>query len=184
MNITNEQAQNSQYFSLIKELLLPDEKIALIASQIQIWPAVSLNSVIKPKIIFATNKRVIIIARPSLGLGRSISIFPYTIIRAIKITRGLRLYTISISHEGSVADTGTDEPSFVNGINHDDAMALEKYINEQIDALGPHDNQRNYVAQKSSGTSPEEARSGITCLNCGFLNDQSHDYCYHCGKKL
>ncbi|MDE1870176.1 MAG: PH domain-containing protein [Candidatus Micrarchaeota archaeon] len=176
MTMNSEQASNSQYLSLVNEMLLPGEQVALIVRQIRLWPIVSLNSVIKPKVIFATNKRVIIVARPALGLGRSTSIFPYTIIRAIKITRGIRFYTISLSHEGSVADTGTDEPRFVNGLNHDDAVALEKYINEQIDLIGPHDNQ---IAGHQN-----PMQNKIRCVHCGNMNEIGFEYCSSCGNRL
>ena len=179
MTLNSEQAGNSKYLSLVNEMLLPGEQIALIVRQIRLWPIVSLNSMFKPKVLFATNKRVIIVARPTLGLGRSTSIFPYTIIRAIKITRGIHFYTISFSHEGSVADTGTDEPRYVNGLNHDDAVALEKYVNEQIERLGPHDNQ--IVGHQSSQPS---ASNKIKCLQCGNLNDVGFEYCSRCGNRL
>ncbi|MDE1850851.1 MAG: PH domain-containing protein [Candidatus Micrarchaeota archaeon] len=182
MQQVEEQSSNSRYIPLIKDLLQPDEEVELVITQTRYWPMVSANSIFKPKIIFATNRRVIIIARHQLGLVRSYSIFPYKIIIAVKPTRGIFLSSIAIGHQGSMPsdDIEKNEPKNVSGLRHEDAMRLEHFINAKIVSLP-----RNPLSAEEQAQSDMLKHSkGLKCLNCGTMNETASDYCSHCGTRL
>lgn len=182
MQQVEQQSSNSKYISLINDLLQPDEQVELVIVQTRYWPMVPANSIFKPKIIYATNRRVIIIARHQLGLVRSYSIFPYKIILTVKPTKGIFLSSIVIGHQGSIPsdEIEKNEPKAVSGLRREDAMRLEHFINAKIVAL-PHSS----LSQEQQDQSDMlKHNKGIRCLNCGTMNEMTSDYCSHCGTRL
>ncbi|MDE1827698.1 MAG: PH domain-containing protein [Candidatus Micrarchaeota archaeon] len=182
MQEVEQQSSNSKYISLIKNLLQPDEEVELVIVQTRYWPLVSANSIFKPKVIYATNRRVIILARHQLGLVRSYSIFPYRIILAIKPSKGIFLSSIVIGHQGTIPadEIEKNEPKNVSGLRHEDAMRLEHFINAKIVSLP-----RNPLTTDEQNQSETlKHNKGLKCLNCGTMNEMTSDYCSHCGTRL
>lgn len=75
----------------IRQMLNPDEKVLVVASQSRVRPG---GSVVTPNIIYATDKRIIIRDPYMLGIKENIVDIPYDVITSVKLEKGLLSSTI------------------------------------------------------------------------------------------
>lgn len=174
--------RNYRYIKLIKHILLGDERVEFIARQSRIWPGVPFNSIAKPKVIFVTNKRLIIVSRPLFGIMHGYNTFPWGLITRITLEHGILFYTIVIAHMGSATPSALveGERRELTGIWARDALALQRAVETKLEALektpAVQPKRRNGVKDRKGAT--------ISCLNCNTPNEVTFNYCYKCGAKL
>jgi hypothetical protein len=80
-----------QEIKKIKEMLNPNEEVALVARQSRMLPG---GSYVTPNIIYATNRRIILRDPYMLGIKENIVDIPYDVITSVKLEKGLLTSTI------------------------------------------------------------------------------------------
>jgi hypothetical protein len=99
-----------QEIEKIKEMLNPNEEVALVARQSRMLPG---GSYVTPNIIYATNRRIILRDPYMLGIKENIVDIPYDVITSVKLEKGLLTFTIRFEAPALV---GSKKLGMIHGI--------------------------------------------------------------------
>jgi Bacterial PH domain/Short C-terminal domain len=153
----------------IIEMLNPDEKVLLVASQSKIKPG---GSFFTPNTIYATDRRIIIRDPYMLGIKANVVDIPYDIITSLKLEKGLLSSTIRFKAPGLMSSTKLGMmDSIVEG--EDDAEGIIEAIPKdkaedllEIIRSGMQDSRRSASSKKQKPTTDShETKETITISN-------------------
>ncbi len=180
-NKTEENKEYSQYskknvldeddldeINKIIEMLNPDEKVLLVASQSKIKPG---GSFFTPNTIYATDRRIIIRDPYMLGIKANVVDIPYDIITSLKLEKGLLSSTIRFKAPGLMSSTKLGMmDSIVEG--EDDAEGIIEAIPKdkaedllEIIRSGMQDSRRSASKKQKPTTDSHETKETITISN-------------------
>jgi hypothetical protein len=115
----------------IKNMLDATEVVKVVARQSKVMPG---GKLITPKIIFATNKRLIIRDPTMLGLRSDVDTIPYSQINNVKLEKGLFTSRVLIKS----GNFNRDEQGYIDAIPKDKAAQIVGIINEGIGRAQTH----------------------------------------------
>ena len=161
----------------IKNELWEDEQVVLTVRQRRVGPG---GSVITPTSVVATNRRIIIINRETLGLRHDIESIPYDHVTSVRWEHGIISSSVFLrvagfsTEKGFLKGTGGQEGE-IDGLNNNDAQELSDYVEKMISGEG-----KPPVAPASA----VGAGGGKFCANCGAKLAPGAKFCSACGKKV
>lgn len=161
----------------VKSILWPDEQVGVTARQRRVGPG---GSVTVPTSIIATDKRIIILNRATLGMRQDYEVIPYKQVASVRLEHGIISSTVFIRVQGYDRDQGLlkngKEEGEIDGLNNKDAQALSDFINKQIEEPGQEG--------ESEGDAGSAVGGYIYCTKCGMKNPTGSAFCSKCGAKL
>jgi hypothetical protein len=154
----------------IIEMLNPDEKVLLVASQSKIKPG---GSFFTPNTIYATDRRIIIRDPYMLGIKANVVDIPYDIITSLKLEKGLLSSTIRFKASGlmsstklgmmdSIVEGEDDAEGIIEAIPKDKAEDLLEIIRSGIQGSRRSASSKK---QKPTTTNSHETKETITISN-------------------
>lgn len=161
----------------IKDELWPDEEVILTVRQRRVGPG---GSMVTPTSVVATNKRIIIINRETLGLRHDIESVPYDHITSVRWEHGIISSSVFLRVSGFSTEKGflkgkNDQEGEIDGLNNNDAKELSDYVEKMLSGEDKKD------AQPPAG---DAEGGGGFCSNCGAALDVGSKFCPKCGKKV
>lgn len=159
----------------VEKLLSENEVVDLTVKQRRVGPG---GSVITPTSVVATNMRIIIVNRATLGIRKDYEAIMYKQIASVRLEHGIISSTVFIRVQGYDMDKGLlkrgKEEGEIDGLRNKDAVALSNYINKRLSgniesAVNAPDNQTGAY---------------IYCANCGTQCKTDAKFCSKCGAKL
>lgn len=166
----------------IKKILVEGEEVELMVVQRRLGPG---GALIYPKIVVATNKRIIIETRRMMGTHTDYDVITYRAVRNVKLEHGLVSSTVLIASEfhGSTKDgAGEGYGGVIMGLRYNDAIKLVEFINMKVSEVAG--------GAAESEALKEEARlqmqkgRQLHCKMCGVSNNMYANYCSNCGARL
>ncbi len=158
----------------VKGVLLPDEKVQLTVRQRRVGPG---GSVTVPTSVIATDKRLIIVNKATLGIRKDYEVILYRQITSVRFEKGIISSSVFIRVQGYDKDQGLlqggKEEGEIDGLNNTDAKLLADYVNQMIVAV----TELPEAADDASATS-------VFCSKCGAKNPAGSKFCSKCGAKL
>ena len=133
----------------IKNMLDSSEVVKVVARQSKVMPG---GKLITPKIIFATNKRLILRDPAMLGLRADVDTIPYSQINNVKLEEGLFTSRILIKS----GNFNKDEQGYIDAIPKDKAAQIVGIVNEGIGRAQTHVTE----ITQSSGSEPTKSKEG------------------------
>ncbi len=172
-------AINQSDVDIVKEQLIEGENVLLTANQRRIGPGGSATT---PTTVVATDKKVILVNRATLGIRKDFEIIPYRQITSVRLESGIISSTVFIRVQGYDRDQGLlkngREEGEIDGLGKNDAKQLADIINKML-VTGPVEE-----FGQNSGVTPSGAGGSIYCQSCGAKNSLSSKFCASCGKQL
>jgi hypothetical protein len=168
---------NQEDLNAAKNIMMPDEVPYITVRQRRIGPG---GAAINPTSVIATNKRVIIINRTTLGVRKDYETIPYTQITSVRLEKGIISSSVFVRVQGYDKDQGLldngKEEGEINGLTSHDAKILADFINQKI----------LEIQEGGSGIGDETRQSAghKYCSRCGAKNDMDAEYCSKCGIAL
>lgn len=167
---------NQKDVALVKEMLLPGEKVGCTVRQRKYAPG---GSLITPTSLIATNERIIIINRENLGIRKDYEIIAYDKVTSVRVEHGVINSTIFVRIAGYDTDKGllagtNKQEGEIAGLKHKDAQDLIEYLNAR-------------VAEANGITAAEKTQQGGAarfCSKCGTPVSLGAKFCSKCGAKL
>jgi hypothetical protein len=161
-----------------KNILWPDENVEVTVRQRRIGPGGAMTT---PTSVLATDKRLIILNRATLGLRQDYEAIPYNQITSVRLEHGIIASSVFIRVQGYDRDKGLlkngKEEGEIDGLNNKEAQTLADFINKRLeDAPNSEDG--------VSGSASSGSGGGIYCTNCGTRNPVSAKFCSKCGTKI
>lgn len=166
--------------NLVKKELWPDEVVELTARQRRVGPA---GDLINPTSVVATNKRIIIVNKTTLGIRKDFESIAYKQITSVRMEKGIISSAVFVRVEGYDTDKGFLKGSgrqegMIDGLNNTDAKLLsdwiEKMISGEIPDGGP-------ALRANTGA---QGAKGSFCENCGAMLPPGAKFCTRCGAKV
>lgn len=157
----------------IREILWPDEKVLITVRQRRIGPG---GSVTVPTSVIATDKRVIIVNKATLGIRKDYESIPYGQITSVRLEHGIISSSVFIRVQGYSRETGLlksgKEEGEIDGLNNRDASSLADHINQILDNIA------------FAGVQHPQAAPSLFCTKCGGKNTVGSTFCAKCGTKI
>lgn len=161
----------------VKNILWSDETVGVTVRQRRIGPGGAITT---PTSVIATDKRIIILNRASLGIRQDYEVIPYKQIASVRLEHGIISSSVFIRVQGYDKDQGLlkngKEEGEIDGLNNAEAQALSDFINRKLEDSG------------DGGSEPEGSNSDAGaftyCAKCGTKNLSSAKYCSKCGARL
>ncbi len=181
-------------FAKGKKMLWDEETVMVTATERRVGPG---GSLITPTTIIATDKRILIINRATLGIRNDVESIPYNRISSVRLEKGLisssvflRVGGYTSSGEQGFLKPGEQEGE-IPGLKQNDAKDLSDFIEKKISGMNPNDIDLGPLPDTSSGqpTAASAQKKGgaggyVYCPKCGAKNDMSATFCTACGAKL
>ncbi len=167
---------NAGDVSAAKSILWPDEKVQVTVRQRRVGPG---GSVTAPTSVLATDKRIIILNRATLGIRQDYEVIPYRQVTSVRLEHGVISSSVFIRVQGYDKDQGLlkngREEGEIDGLSNSDAKALADFLNRKLDD-----------SNSSSGSGQEDGGLGgfRYCTKCGTKNPDSARFCSKCGSPL
>jgi hypothetical protein len=162
---------------IVKDLLWPGEVPEVTARQRRIGPG---GDIINPTSVVATNKRIIIINKTTLGMRKDYEVIPYGQITSVRLEHGIISSSVFVRVQGYDVDKGLlkngDEEGEIDGLKNDVAKSLADFIDQKISG-------EQIEGEENKGTDSALGAYRF-CTKCGTKNDKDADYCSKCGTKL
>jgi hypothetical protein len=161
--------------NLVKKLLFDGEGVELTVKQRRVGPG---GSVITPTSVVATNMRIIIVNRATLGIRKDYEAIPYKQIASVRLENGIISSSVFIRVQGYDTDKGLlkngRQEGEIDGLRNKDAVALSSFISKKISpTVG------------DAGKDPDSGTGGHRyCTNCGAEYEEGTKFCSRCGAKL
>ncbi|MDE1833528.1 MAG: PH domain-containing protein [Candidatus Micrarchaeota archaeon] len=156
---------------LVQGILVPGEQPVLSVMQRRVGPG---GSVTTPTTVVATDRRIIIINRASLGIRKDYEAIPYKEIASVRLEHGIISSSVFIRVEGYDRDKGLlksgKEEGEIDGLRNNDAKALSDEINRRILSV-PSD-------------PPAQGGDYVFCTKCGTRNAAGSNFCSKCGQPI
>jgi hypothetical protein len=162
----------------IKTMLMPDENVELMITQRRLAPG---GALIYPRIVVATNKRVIIESR--MPGRKDFEIIAYRAIRNVKLEHGLVSSTVVMESDfhGTEGAELSQGHGIMEGLRYNDAIKLVELINRKVSEYASHG--ETYLESRGA-THQDPGERAIHCIRCGAKNGPYANYCSNCGAKL
>jgi Bacterial PH domain len=152
----------------INEMLNPDEKVLLVATQSKIKPG---GSYFTPNTIYATDRRIIIRDPYMLGIKANVVDIPYDIITSLKLEKGLLSSTIRFKAPGlmsstklgmmdSIIEGEDDQTGIIEAISKDKAEDLLEIIRS-----GMQDGRKSTPSKQQKSPEPHDPKEAMTTSN-------------------
>ncbi|MDE1857074.1 MAG: PH domain-containing protein [Candidatus Micrarchaeota archaeon] len=157
-------------------VLWPGETIKMYVQQSRNW--LVRGSLTTPKVVIATDKRLIIMNRTTFGIRKEYEVIPYNQIASVRMERGILASSILIRIQGfgdtsAHASARESEKGDLHGLPHQPAFELADFITKAVNAA----HERRPAEEES-----QVSRKGqIYCSNCGWRNAAGSKYCNNCG---
>ncbi len=179
-----------------RDILEPDETVVMTARQRRVGPGGALTT---PTSVIATDRRVIIVNRATLGIRKDFETIPYTQITSVRLERGIISSSVFVRVMGFDQDKGLleggKEEGEIDGLSGNDAKMLSDYINKKLLDMqeGKTETAQQAQAQPSpqaQAQRPSQAQGGgnssgiVYCSKCGARNDKGSKFCTTCGTSL
>ncbi len=209
----DEMAVHAEDIEMAKQrnALWSEETVMVTATQKTVAPG---GSFLTPATVLATDKRIIIINRPLLGIRNEYEAIPYDRIASIRYERGVITSSIFLMLTGN---TTLAEHSFlkqgeqegeIKGLGHEDAKALSDFIQKLVIGLKPknvdlapdqtpkvHDIEAQTkaeakIAEDASPQAKTITKEGLLnttdvyCGMCGAKNNIKMKFCTRCGAPM
>lgn len=160
----------------VSGILWPGEQVQITAKQRRIGPG---GDMINPTSVIATDKRIIIVNKTTLGLRKDYEVIPYKQIASVRLEHGIISSTIYIRVQGYDIDRGLlkngDQEGEIDGLHNQTANEFADFINQKI-ADGP--------AEEETANPDGKLGAFRFCTKCGTKNDAGATFCSKCGAKL
>ncbi len=159
-----------------KGILMPDEKVQVTVRQRRVGPG---GSVTVPTSVIATDKRLIIVNKATLGVRKDYEVILYRQITSVRFEKGIISSSVFIRVQGYDKDQGLlkngKEEGEIDGLNNTDAKTLADYVNQMLVYGG-----------SSGGNEPAAGGDGspVFCSKCGTRNSTGSEFCSKCGARL
>lgn len=173
---------DSEEANAVRDLMWPGEQIMLTVKQRRVGPG---GSVTAPTSVIATNKRLIILNRATLGIRRDYEVILYRQITSVRLERGMVSSSVFVRVQGYDTDKGLlkrgRQEGEIDGLNNNDAKALADFINQQLAEFNGLETTGEPVGEQG-----QKAVNGayLYCGACGARNDADARFCTSCGSKL
>lgn len=168
-------AVSKEDVDLVKDLLWENENVQITVKQRRIGPG---GSVITPTSVVATDMRIIIVNKATLGIRKDYEVIPYKQIASVRLEKGIISSTVFVRVQGYDKDKGLlkgkKEEGEIDGLRNNDAVALSDYLNKRI----------SENAERLSGANGIAAAVGTYCTSCGASNMPGAKFCNRCGKPM
>lgn len=159
----------------VKNLLWEGEEVEQTVQQRRVGPG---GSVITPTSVIATNMRIIIVNKTTLGFRRDYEVIPYKQITSVRLEHGIISSTVFIRVQGYDRDQGLlkngREEGEIDGLRNNEAEELTDYINKKTS--GEFDELPNQLDSKVGAY--------VYCTKCGAKDSAGAKFCSKCGAKL
>jgi len=166
-------AISAEEMKLVEGILVPGEEPIISVMQRRVGPG---GSVTTPTTVVATDKRVIIINRASLGIRKDYEAIPYKQIASVRLEHGIISSSVFIRVEGYDTDKGLlkngRQEGEIDGLRNNDAKELSDEINRRI------------LSVTDSGESSTGGTGSLFCTKCGAKNASGANFCAKCGQPL
>lgn len=185
----------AQDLDAAKPSLWPEETVQVTATQRLVGPG---GALVNPTTVVATDKRLLIINRATLGARKDIETIPYNRIASVRLENGLISSSVFIQLVGYVSPQG--EQGFIKpgesegeipGLRRLDAKALSDFITKMVAGVypesGPPTQQGPLPAPPGKTKQQPAAQTGgsyIYCPKCGARNQIDSQYCTKCGAHI
>lgn len=126
-NISKFTENESREIMQMQNILEDSEQVILVATQSRVMPG---GSIITPKTVFATEKRILFRDPKLLGIRAEIDSIPYSQINNVKLFDGAVTSKIKIES----GNFNTDDKGFINAIPKEKAAVLIGIINKNLTA--------------------------------------------------
>jgi hypothetical protein len=161
----------------VKDILWQGEQVRGTFKQRMIGPG---GSVMVPTSVIATDSRIIIVNRATLGLRKDYEVIPYSKITSVRFERGIISSTVFIRVEGYDRDKGLlkngREEGEIDGLHNKDAQDLSDFVNMKIAQAQEPNRQETYLDSGVGGY--------VFCAKCGAKNQAASKFCTSCGAKI
>ncbi|MCL4379287.1 MAG: PH domain-containing protein [Candidatus Marsarchaeota archaeon] len=161
----------------VKDILWQDEKVVMTVKQRRVGPG---GSVTVPTSVLATDHRLIIVNKATLGIRKDYETIPYRQISSVRLEHGIISSSVFVRVQGYDKDQGLlkngKEEGEIDGLNNTDAKALADYIN-QILSHTQQDQGEILSHDQAGGPS-------VFCSKCGARNEQGSRFCSKCGARI
>ena len=197
----------AQDLNAAKSSLWPEETVHVTATQRLIGPG---GALINPTTVVATDKRLLIINRATLGARKDIETIPYNSIASVRLENGLISSSVFIQVAGYVSPKGSqgflkagESEGEIPGLRRVDAKALSDFLTKVISGVYsgpppatsyndpargmPGRQVRQQQNQQQSGQPPSSTGGGgaaIYCQKCGAKNPIDAQFCIKCGTRI
>lgn len=162
----------------VKTILWSDETVGVTVRQRRIGPGGALTT---PTSVIATDKRIIILNRATLGIRQDYETIPYRQITSVRLEHGIISSSVFIRVQGYSTDQGLlkngDQEGEIDGLNNTDAKALSDFISKRLEDTPESEGTGGVDTNATPG-------SYIYCTKCGMKNLSSSQFCSKCGVKL
>ena len=161
----------------VGEILWKGEQVKGTFKQRRIGPG---GSITVPTSVIATDSRIIIVNRATLGFRKDYEVIPYQKVTSVRLEKGVLSSSVFIRVEGYDRDRGLlksgREEGEIDGLRNKDAEELADFLNAKMGEGAEAKQQETYL---DSGV------GGYTfCPKCGVKNPSSSNFCTGCGTKL
>ncbi len=158
-----------------KSILWSDENVVVTVRQRRVGPGGAMTT---PTSVLATDKRIIILNRATLGIRQDYEAIPYNQITSVRLEHGIISSSVFIRVQGYSTDKGLlkngKQEGEIDGLNNKDAQELADFVNKKLED--------NVSAEPEGGASG--GPGGIFCPKCGARNPAGSRFCEKCGEKL
>ncbi|MCW6159649.1 MAG: zinc-ribbon domain-containing protein [Candidatus Micrarchaeales archaeon] len=171
-----------------KKYLWPEEKVYVTAMQRKIGPG---GALINQTSVIATDKRLMIINRETLGVRKDVETIPYNSIASVRLENGLISSSVFIVVAGYVSPKGEqgflkpgESEGEIGGLHKPDAKALADFVQKMIVGISPSETAGEGAGSQARGGQQATAGAYVYCSKCGTRNDASAKFCTNCGAEL
>lgn len=189
----------AQDLDVAKSSLWPEETVQVTATQRLVGPG---GALINPTTVVATDKRLLIINRATLGARKDIETIPYNSIASVRLENGLISSSVFIQVAGYVSPKGSqgflkpgESEGEIPGLRKIDAKALSDFLTKMISGVYPETSPGPQTQDAPQGMpgrpvrhQQQTAQSGsgaaIYCQKCGAKNPIDAQFCTKCGAKI
>ncbi|MDE1868902.1 MAG: PH domain-containing protein [Candidatus Micrarchaeota archaeon] len=171
---------NAETAEALKGILWPGESVELAVEQRRIGPG---GSVTTPTTVVATDKRLMIINKATLGIRQDYEVIPYKQITSVRLEHGVISSSVFIRVQGYDRDKGLlksgKEEGEIDGLRNRDASALADALNRRVNM-----NQPVVGAGAAQQNSKAEPGAYIYCSSCGARCNVDAKFCSSCGAAI
>lgn len=162
-----------------KGILLSGEVPEITAEQRRVGPG---GSVVNPTSVIATDRRLIIVNRATLGIRKDYEAIPYRQITSVRFEHGIISSSVFVRVQGYDKDQGLlkngREEGEIDGLSGKAASELADVINRHIANVGTEEERGAPEAAAGGGGSSKY------CEKCGAKNDANARFCEKCGASM
>jgi hypothetical protein len=163
---------------VVQRILWPGEQVECTVKQRRIGPG---GSIAIPTSVVATDRRIIIVNRATLGLRHDYEVIPYPTIASVRLEHGIISSSVFIRVQGYDTDRGLlkngKQEGEIDGLRNKDAEALANLITMKTQqATAPRQSVQGYPDNNVGGY--------VFCTKCGAKNLGASKFCAGCGAQL